>query len=410
MALWRDLLGLPEALGVATDALRATPLRTVLTTLGVIIGVAAVIALVSVGQTARSSVVGEFASLGPELLWVLPGKAKEGQVGAAEEGRLTLTYDDALALAGAGGAITAVAPVLQTQIPISAAARRHTTTVVGTTPAMLQARGLAVARGRFLSAADLARRKRVAVLGATLARAAFGSPQAAVGRRFTLSGRAFEVVGVLRPEGSILGLDLDDRAYIPFTTGQQIFNLDYATFFFVKAADPAAVPRAKREIERLLLRRHRGEEDFTVLTQSQLLGSLDAILRILTVALSSIAGISLIVGGIGIMNIMLVSVTERTREIGIRKAIGARRATILAQFLIEAVAISLVGGFLGMLLGLAGSWVISARLFQSVPTSGTIVPIVALAFGFSVAVGVIFGVYPAARAARLHPVEALRYE
>jgi len=407
---WRGLLGLGEVLGVAVEALRANTLRSILTTLGVIIGVAAVISLVSVGQTARNSVVGEFASLGPDLLWVLPGKAKEGSFGAAEEGRLTLTYEDAQVLAAQGDAITGVAPVLQTQIQITAAARRYTTTIVGTTPEILHVRTLSLFAGRFLTDADLARRKRVAVLGTSLARALYRNPAAAVGRRFILGGRAVEVVGVLASEGSILGLDLDDRAYVPFTAAQQIFNLDYATFFFVKAADPAAVPRAKREVERILLRQHRGEEDFTVLTQSQLLRSLDAILRILTVALSSIAGISLVVGGIGIMNIMLVSVTERTREIGIRKAIGARRSTILTQFLIEAVAISLVGGFLGMLFGLTSSWLISSRLFQAVPTVATIVPIVALAFSFSVAVGIIFGVYPAYRASLLNPVEALRYE
>ncbi len=411
MAAWRGLVSIGEAVTVAFEALRANKLRAVLTTLGVIIGVSAVIALVSVGQTARSSVVGEFASLGPDLLWVLPGKAKEGSsFGSTEEGRLTLTYQDSQALAGHAASVTGVAPVLQTQIQLTAASRKYTTTVVGTTPDLLPVRKLTVQSGRFLNSSDLSRRKRVAALGPALARALFRNPASAVGRRFILNGRAFDVVGVLIPEGSILGLDLDDRVYIPFTTAQQIFKLDYATFFFVKAADPSAVPRAKRETERILLREHHGEEDFTVLTQSQLLGSLDAILRILTIALSSIAGISLVVGGIGIMNIMLVSVTERTREIGVRKAIGARRSHILTQFLIEAVAISLVGGFLGMLVGLVGSWIISARLFHSVPTAATIIPVVALAFGFSVVVGVIFGVYPAARAAQLNPVEALRYE
>jgi putative ABC transport system permease protein len=409
--MWRTVLGGGEVLAIALDALRGNRLRTVLTTLGVIIGVAAVIALISVGQTARSSVVGEFASLGPDLLWVLPGKAKEGSTfGSAEEGRLSLTYDDSQALAADARLVTGVAPVLQTQIQITASARKYTTTIVGTTPELRDVRTHRVVTGRYLTHGDLTRRKRVAVLGSSLARALYRSPHTAIGRRFILSGRAFEVVGVLAPEGAILGLDLDDRAYIPFTTAQQIFNLNYATFLFVKAKDPATVPRAKRETERILLRQHRGEEDFTILTQSQLLSSLDAILRILTVALSSIAGISLVVGGIGIMNIMLVSVTERTREIGIRKAIGARSATILTQFLIEAVTISLLGGFLGMLVGLAGSWLLSARLFQTVPSAGSIVPIVALAFTFSAAVGIIFGVYPAWRAARLDPVEALRYE
>ena len=408
---WQPLIDAMESASVAVEALRANKLRSILTTLGVIIGVAAVITLVSVGQTVRTSVVGEFASLGPDLLWVLPGKAKEGsQFGAAEEGRLTLSFEDAQAIAGNSDRITGVAPVLQTQIQVASGGKKVTTTIVGTTPEMLPVRRLTLQQGRFLQASDVARRKRIVVLGSTLARTLYGNPLSAVGRRLTMTGLAFEVVGVLRPEGEILGLDLDDRAYIPFTTAQQVFNQDKATFFFVRAADATSVIQAKRETERILLRQHRGEEDFTVLTQSQLLGSLDAILRILTVALSSIAGISLVVGGIGIMNIMLVSVTERTREIGIRKAVGARRSSILTQFLIEAVTISLVGGVLGMIGGLGVSWFMSARLFQAYPSLASALPIVALAFSFSVMVGIVFGVYPAWRAAQLNPVEALRYE
>ncbi len=402
MSLW-------EAWRTAVGALGASPLRSVLATLGVAIGVAAVVALVSVGQAARTRVVGAFSNLGPDLLWVLPGKAEEGQQFAPQEGRLTLTFADAQAIQREARAVAGVAPWLQTSVEVTGGRERAVTTVIGTTPDYLQVRALQVQRGRFLIEVDHQRRKRVVVLGPTLARQLFRSPELALGRRVGIRGRAFEVVGVLRSQGQVLGVDLDDRAYIPFGTAQQLFQVDYASFLFVKAKDTASVLRAKREVERILSREH-GEEDFTVLTQSQFLGTLDAILRVLTAALSSIAAISLVVGGIGIMNIMLVSVAERTREIGIRRAVGARRGDILTQFLVEAVAISLVGGVLGMGLGLGASWAIAARLLNQPPAPNALVPVVVLAFSFSVLVGVVFGVYPAWRAARLDPIEALRYE
>ncbi|MGH2454145.1 MAG: ABC transporter permease [bacterium] len=398
-----------EAFAVALEALRAHKLRSFLTMLGVIIGVAAVIALVSVGQTVRSSVVGEFAELGPDLLWVFPGKADEGTPVSTQEGRLTLTYDDARAISRGAPAVSDVTPFLQTSIEVAAAGEKAVTTVIGTTPNLLTVRSLRMQAGRFLQDADLVRRKRVAVIGETLARTLYRTPARAVGRTLTISGRAFDVVGVLEPEGGMLGVDLDDRAYLPLTTAQQLFNINYASFLFVKARDVGSVARALRETQRILLREH-GDEDFTVLTQSQLLGSLNAILGILTVALSSIGAISLLVGGIGIMNIMLVSVTERTREIGIRKAVGARRLDVLTQFLIEAIGISLIGGILGMAVGLGVAWGISIRLFHSQPSLANSIPIVVLAFSFSTLVGVAFGVYPAWRAAGLHPIDALRYE
>jgi len=246
-----------EAFTVALEALRAHKLRSFLTMLGVIIGVAAVIALVSVGQTVQSSVVGEFAELGPDLLWVFPGKADEGGPVPTAEGRLTLTYDDARAISRGAPSVSDVTPFLQTSIEVAAGGEKAVTTVIGTTPNLLTVRSLRMQHGRFLQEADLVRRNRVAVIGETLARTLYRLPSRAVGRTLTIGGRAFDVVGVLAPEGSMLGVDLDDRAYLPLTTAQQLFNINYASFLFVKARDVGSVARAQRRSDVVHRAEHR---------------------------------------------------------------------------------------------------------------------------------------------------------
>lgn len=400
---------LVEAALLAVEAIRSRKARAMLATVGVMIGVASVIALVAVGQVAHKDVAGEFGGLGPDVLWVLPGKAKDGEIYPLQEGRLTLTVEDASAVAREATAVGTVAPVLRSSIPVSSQEQKTTTTVFGTTPDFFAMNQFTVGAGRLLQEADLARGKRVAVLGASLAQRLFVHPVGGIGLRVGINGRAFEVVGVLNSKGQLLGTDLDDRVFIPLPAAQRLFRVSHVTFLYVRVHQTVFVPLARQEIERVLYRRH-GQEDITVVTQSQLLRALDGIFRVFTVTVSSIAGISLVVSGIGIMNIMLVAVTERTREIGIRRAVGARQGHIFRQFLIEAIATGLVGGILGVALGAAISWGVSSQFFRSLPSLGDLVSITVLAFGLSIVVGVVFGVYPAWRAARLSPVDALRYE
>ncbi len=410
-----------ESVRVALDSLRANKLRAALTMLGIIIGVAAVIALLAVGQGAGAAITEQIQQIGSNLIVVIPGALEEGEGQARALGTApSLTLEDAYALADPRNVphAVAVAPVLQRRGTVSYDGENIRTDVIGVTPEYEQVRNWHVARGRYLSQSDLEAAARVAVLGKIPAKELFQGADP-IGQIIRIERVPFRVIGVLEERGGgFFGFSEDDRILIPITTLQTRLMSARAirgrgrlvSFINVSATSEKDIDRAIEEITWTLRRRHNiqfGEDDFSIFTQQDLLGAFNQITTILTLFLAAIAAISLLVGGIGIMNIMLVSVTERTREIGIRKAVGAKRRDILVQFLIEAVVLSVVGGFIGTLAG-AGI----ARIVDSFDVIKTVISFqaVLLAVGFSIAVGLFFGIYPAWRAAQLNPIEALRYE
>jgi putative ABC transport system permease protein len=402
-------------------------MRSALTMLGVIIGVASVIALLSIGQGAQEAITGEISAAGSNLLRVSPGAAGGPGPGNDEVSNVTtLTYDDAQAIAGPGNVpdAAAVAPEFSQSAQVIFGNENINAQVVGTTAEYPEVYGLEVTRGRFVEEKDVNGRSNVAVLGYQVARDLFGgfdplgqrikvSPPGGNGGRVSLT-----VVGVLEEKGSSMMGSADDMVFVPITTAQtKIFNGRnplgeiIVSQVSVVAASEEQTDATVSQIETLLLERHDigpdEDADFNVMSYADMLDLADQVMGIMTVFLGSIAGISLLVGGIGIMNIMLVSVTERTREIGVRKAVGARRVDILIQFLLEAIVLSLLGGLIGILLGVGIAQLVSlSGLLQAVVTLNS----VSLAVGFSLAVGLFFGIYPANRAAGLNPIEALRYE
>ncbi len=401
----------------ALESLNSNKLRSGLTVLGIVIGVAAVIAMLAVGNGAQASITGSINEVGTNLLFVFSGARQNPNV----HNPRPITMSDAAALLDPYAAphVQAVAPIDQGSTTAEFGGQSQTTTVIGATPDYEGVRNISLLEGSFISQDDYLGNASVAIIGVDVADALFGHRDGLVGETIRLAGQPFRIIGVLAPQGGSAFGSADNQVIVPLTTAQARLlpnrGEGRVDVIFVQATDYQSVPAAADEISQILRTRHHtpiGEDDFTVFTQESILTTVQSVTGVLTIFLGGIAAISLLVGGIGIMNIMLVSVTERTREIGLRKALGARKRDILIQFLAESSMLSLIGGLVGIAFGWLIAYIVG-RVAQA--TGNNFTPIVGLdavllATLFSAAVGLFFGIYPANRAAGLEPVEALRYE
>ncbi len=399
----------------ALESLASNKLRSGLTILGIVIGVAAVIAMISIGRGAENSITGSIQGIGTNLLFVFRG----GNEDVRNPKPLTLGDANAINDPFQAPSVANVAPMLMGNGRVSYAGETVVTTIEGVTPSFAEVRNYRVTEGEFIAEEHMLGRSSVVLLGPDVAEKLFGRKEGLVGETVRIEGQPFRVLGVLESKGGSSFSNQDDRVMVPFTTAQARLirrsNPEQVDLLMVQAISAQAVPQASEEVAQILRSRHKteiGADDFTILTQQDFLDTARTITNILTIFLGGIAAISLLVGGIGIMNIMLVSVTERTREIGLRKALGARRIDILVQFLTESIVLSLFGGLVGIGLGWLISFVVgqiaAANNADINPAIG--IDTILLATLFSTAVGLFFGLYPANRAASLEPVEALRYE
>ena len=400
-----------EGFLMAWSSLIANKMRSLLTMLGIIIGVAAVIALVSIGYGVRQQITESISSLGSNLLMVYPGAPRTPGVRPVSGANKTIKMGDYEAISKMDS-VQAASPVAANSYLTVYMSKNWTTTVNGANADFQYVNNWTMKSGRFITDSQIERRERVAVIGATVAKNLFGNEDP-IGKDIRIHKNSFKIVGVLDEKGSgVMGNDQDDVIVVPYTTMmERVMGVDYLRMIYIQAKEGQDLERVQADIENILRVRHGIKnpdlDDFNVNNMASIMKAVEENTATMTLFLGAVAAISLLVGGIGIMNIMLVSVTERTREIGVRKALGATYRTIITQFLIEAVVISLVGGAIGIVVGIGASQLIAtiAKL-KTVVTTGPIL----LSFGFSMSIGLVFGLYPARKAAKLNPIDALHYE
>ena len=400
-----------ESFLMAWASLIANKMRSILTMLGIIIGVAAVIALVSIGNGVKQDIQNSISSLGSNLLMVMPGAPRTPGVRPSQGSMKSLKVSDYQAISKLDG-VKAASPYTANSYVTIYQSKNWTTTVSGVSSNFQDVNNWTMAEGRFISSKNVENRERVAVVGQTVVKNLFAGEDP-VGKEIRVKNIPFRVIGVLNSKGNgTMGNDQDDVIFIPYTTAmERVEGVDYLRMVYVVASDDNGIDRLQSDIENLLRVRHSIKDtnldDFNIQNMKSIMETMEQTKGTLTLFLGAVAAISLVVGGIGIMNIMLVSVTERTREIGIRKALGATYFVIVTQFLIEAVVISLMGGLIGIALGIGASKLIGLASGMSTVIS---VPTIVLSFAFSMAIGLVFGIYPARKAAKLNPIDALHYE
>ena len=394
-----------DVLQFSFGAASGYPTRTLLMLLAMAIGVASVILLIALGEGSRRYVTREFTSLGTHLLVVLPGRSETigGPPPLLGETPRDLTLEDALALKRIS-AIRHVAPITVGSAPVSHKQLDREVIILGSTSELFEIRHLSMAQGRFLPVGDPTRGATVCVLGYRLKKELFGN-QSALGKRVRIGDRRFRVIGVMAKKGQSMGLDMGDVVVIPVASAQALFNTSSLFRIMIQASGRGAILRAKKSILSIISKRHEGEDDITVITQDALLSTFDRIFTSLTLTVAGIAAISLAVAGILIMNVMLIAVSQRTTEIGLLKAIGARGGQVLRLFLAESAVLSLIGAAIGLILAFFGTWAI-ARAYPSFPITNSVWSLFA-AIGVALLTGLVFGILPARRAAKLDPVQAL---